>query len=825
MPDPTTVVEINEAARGPRGLQGPVGPASTTPGPAGPAGPASTVPGPAGPTGPAGPASTVPGPTGPAGPQGIQGPVGATGSVGPQGVPGTGYPFVADRATLAGANPTQVWFLLEPGRTGLFTHYTSAEYTAAFGRSLAAEIALDTNQATVVATATGAFVRRYDGPVYADWAGLAGDDATNDGPKVLALLDLLDRNRTGFIGARRLIFGDKKYYLGTSEINLRADMIIEGVSRTATQLRFALGSNGFIFQHHNTTDGLSGQVASQSAGAGAHAIIRNLTIKGPWVGGTAEGEFHGVSFRSRGNLENVLIDGFQGDGVYANVQAGSSTIEGSANLCRLENVTVSNSRRGIFIDGTDTFDWRLRDCGFLNNRSWGAELSNQLPCTIDSCHFATNGWAGATGSIATAVTLGSNRYYVKVGQAAGASTNAPTGTTADNTWWGYIGPGGATTGVATWVSGTAYREGGAFKSVDTGSVNLFTNCHTESAQNPAQVLHPTIILNGAHLAGLKGEVAYLAGGTSGAVDASGLNFNSNPTAGKTVQVGTASVGYGFGFNDFYALQSYGNDFAWTVANSATETNHSFHLTGDLTTNPIGPRRLDFPNGFGLGKKKVLVGGAPPTTGSYIQGDRMFNNAPTASSPFAWDCITSGSPGTWRALYSGGGSTSVNSSPVARLATIGNFANTLPTATTLTASTNGALSVDGVAVGVGDILLLGRQTLSAENGIYLVTNAGGVGVAAVLQRVPELDTWAEIATGFRTTVLQGSLNADTIWLCTADPGGTLGTTAIGFKKVMTSSDFDPTFIQETDPAADGIAPPYVWWQTNSTGDIISLWVNT
>lgn len=61
--------------RGPTGLQGPIGPASTVPGP----------PGPPGSTGPPGADSTVPGPPGSTGPKGDKGDPGIQG---PQGVPG-----------------------------------------------------------------------------------------------------------------------------------------------------------------------------------------------------------------------------------------------------------------------------------------------------------------------------------------------------------------------------------------------------------------------------------------------------------------------------------------------------------------------------------------------------------------------------------------------------------------------------------------------------------------------------------------------------------------------------------------------------------------
>ena len=59
------------------------------------------------------------------------------------------------------------------------------------------------------------------------------------------------------------------------------------------------------------------------------------------------------------------------------------------------------------------------------------------------------------------------------------------------------------------------------------------------------------------------------------------------------------------------------------------------------------------------------------------------------------------------------------------------------------------------------------------------------------RVADMDVWAEIPGAF-FAVEEGSVNADTIWLCTANSGGTLGTTA-GY--VSADSDFRWTFKHE------------------------------
>lgn len=58
--------------------------------------------------------------------------------------------------------------------------------------------------------------------------------------------------------------------------------------------------------------------------------------------------------------------------------------------------------------------------------------------------------------------------------------------------------------------------------------------------------------------------------------------------------------------------------------------------------------------------------------------------------------------------------------------------------TLTASANGALSVDGVAVVAADRILIKDQVLSANDGIYTVTQPGTAGLPFILTRATDFD---------------------------------------------------------------------------------------
>lgn len=96
-------------------------------------------------------------------------------------------------------------------------------------------------------------------------------------------------------------------------------------------------------------------------------------------------------------------------------------------------------------------------------------------------------------------------------------------------------------------------------------------------------------------------------------------------------------------------------------------------------------------------------------------------------------------------------------------------------------TNPATAIfDGVTLVTGELLLLKNQTATAENGLYTFN-----GSTSALTRVTSMDIWLEVS-GATIVVEEGTTNADTMWLSTANTGGTLGTTPILFTQIPTNS---------------------------------------
>jgi len=81
-------------------------------------------------------------------------------------------------------------------------------------------------------------------------------------------------------------------------------------------------------------------------------------------------------------------------------------------------------------------------------------------------------------------------------------------------------------------------------------------------------------------------------------------------------------------------------------------------------------------------------------------------------------------------------------------------------------------IDGVTLVTGDNVLLKNQSTASQNGIYTVVASGAA------SRATEFDTFDELA-GQLISVQEGATNSDLLFLCTANFGGTLGTTSITY----------------------------------------------
>lgn len=178
-------------------------------------------------------------------------------------------------ASIASPSNLDTVVLSENGREGTFVFSTS---------NLTTEVSSDTQQAVYIAPSSdtdgssGAWVRRYDGPLNLKWFGAAGDGSTNDGAAFAALNAFchLD-NGTGYGGGRACFVPRGTYYV--------ASMV---TFDTPVHLFGEVGGGTFEYTRTSRILSPSGKTAFRfvrgSGGASAvyadHALITDVSLQG-----------------------------------------------------------------------------------------------------------------------------------------------------------------------------------------------------------------------------------------------------------------------------------------------------------------------------------------------------------------------------------------------------------------------------------------------------------------------------------------------------------------------------------------------------------------
>lgn len=155
--------------------------------------------------------------------------------------------------------------------------------------------------------------------------------------------------------------------------------------------------------------------------------------------------------------------------------------------------------------------------------------------------------------------------------------------------------------------------------------------------------------------------------------------------------------------------------------------------------------------------------------------------------------------------------------IAGLTSLVSFKAGVRAATTanITISNPGTAIFDGVTLVSGNRLLVKNQTAPAENGIYVWTASG-----SALTRATDFDAWTEIP-GAAVIVEEGTVNSDTLWISTANDGGTIGTTAITFSQLTSGGGGGLTnsnFVDKEVPSGtkNGTNPTFTMANTPTSG---------
>ena len=188
-----------------------------------------------------------------------------------------------------------------------------------------------------------------------------------------------------------------------------------------------------------------------------------------------------------------------------------------------------------------------------------------------------------------------------------------------------------------------------------------------------------------------------------------------------------------------------------------------------------------------GSFNTFIGQGKPfyATSNPVQSGLTITNSTLDSSPIG---ATTPSTGAFTSFSTTTGTISTNASgatDIVNLLTLQSYAagiswkNPVTAATTANITLSGPQTIDGVAVVAGNTVLVKNQTTSSQNGIYQV-NAGAWTYAT------GCTTWAQYVSALVFVEYGGQ--AGSAWYCTAQPGGTLGTTAMTWSNFSVSSTY-------------------------------------
>ena len=531
-----------------------------------------------------------------------------------------------------------------------------------------------------------------------------------------------------------------------------------------------------------TLNGVSGSLETASNGiiakSSGSVVARTLSTSGSGLSVT---DGNGVSGNPTFQLTGVAasVAGLSGTGMLA-MTGGGTTVSGRDLLGTANQITVTD---GNGASGNPTFaiasNATFPGTGGItipngSTAQQPAGTNGQFRFNTDTQTFdgfSAGSWrqfsvagglssfsAGSTGFTPSSPTSGN--------VVLGGTLNVDSGGSGANTLTGYLVGNGTSpfTAVATipnsgltnssiTIGSTSVSLGDTITTFAgtsiSGATNTLSNIDNSSLTNSA------ITINGSSVS-LGGSVTVTATASNALTIGTGLSGTSyNGSAAVTIAIDSTVA---------------------TLTGTQTLTNKT------LTSPTINTPTISTPALTGGTINNAIIGGVTPAAGTFTSvamTTGTITTAPTTGTDIVnkdyADAIASG----------------INFHQSCRLATTTALAaNTYNNGTsgvgaTLTANANGALSVDSVAVAVGNRILVKNEATQANNGVYTVTQTGSAGAPYILTRATDFDTAGtgvdQIDAGDFFLITAGSTLANTSWVQQTPLPITVGTTAIVFSQ--------------------------------------------
>ena len=413
---------------------------------------------------------------------------------------------------------------------------------------------------------------------------------------------------------------------------------------------------------------------------------------------TRTGNYHAIWARTRTILKDCVIAGFSGDGyhVYATAPSGwsstttygvpSTAYDAGGNLVhslQVNNLNHPTTDPAWWAPGPDVDAGNANSWGFDNlvvlqcwgnavavsgadaNAGYGFKLdaracggsgiySNSfLGNTYTACHVS-----GC--STRSCVTYGGHNWQCLNGPL-GASTVPGTNSAV----WFDLGAGG---GFQAWSGSGTYIESYSYWSDNDSARDIYTGCYLEGGYAWSKIISPSTCIGGAndfHMSPFM--TAYI--DCEGELNertiyqiGSGRKRSMKWAPNDGVILELRDKNESLGAYPWRQKMATGRTY-WDWANSTRsllEFTNSQATVANGFPRDVAARTPDgggigFREGFfiGLNMKFVSTGTAAPSTGTYVVGDTVINEAPsvlgTAGSRYMidkWRCTVAGTPGTW-----------------------------------------------------------------------------------------------------------------------------------------------------------------------------------
>jgi hypothetical protein len=362
---------------------------------------------------------------------------------------------------------------------------------------------------------------------------------------------------------------------------------------TGTTLYFDANVSGLVFGAYNTS--LYTTITPDGALGSQYSVLENLLILSAGGATTVDG----VVLRVQMTCRNVVARGFKRYGfrIY-NTIGGGGSIEGDGNQWLLDNCkAILNGDYGFYVDGDDSNTGVANKCFAQLNGTYGFYDNSLIGNTYIGCDTAGN----TTGS-----------FY---------SNRASSAVTIIGLW-----EDGAGTSVLGSNVTSIGGNGGKITSASAG----FHMASGVALNAPYKYQNATGTQTIGSFLGYKDTsmTAYAWGATS---ESAGLNA-------WTLKFDTT---YNVWYTQ-YANSSTFQPIAYPNSSSALYTNKGF--TGAIFQNGYAVKN----SGTAYSSSLVrLLGTAAPVSGTYQQGDIVYNSAPVSTGYIGWVCTVAGTPGTWK----------------------------------------------------------------------------------------------------------------------------------------------------------------------------------